>query len=84
MSSAEQFDGLDVIAISECKAHFLRLADQVARTGQPLVVTRHGKPVVRIEPIAEAAPPSLIGSLEQLCSDEELVAPIPVTWNAVA
>ena len=81
MSSAEH---LDSIAISECKAHFLRLADQVARTGRPLLITRHGKPLVRIEPTEEAAPPSLVGSLTQVCTDEELIAPIPVRWHADA
>lgn len=81
MSSAEP---LDTIAISECKAHFLRLAADVARSGRPLVVTRRGRPLVRIEPMEESAPPSLVGSLTQLCSDAELVAPIAVRWNADA
>jgi prevent-host-death family protein len=51
MSSAEH---LDSIAISECKAHFLRLADQVARTGRPLLITHHGKPLVEIRPAQDA------------------------------
>ena len=30
------------------KAECLKLMDQVARTGQPVVITKHGKPVARL------------------------------------
>ena len=33
-------DPAETIAITECKAHFLRLADQVARTGRVTVIAR--------------------------------------------
>jgi prevent-host-death family protein len=39
----------------EFKAKCLRLMDQVAKTGQPLTVTKRGKPVVRIVPVEEEA-----------------------------
>lgn len=68
-------DPLDTIAITECKAHFLRLADEVARTGRALVVTRRGKPLIRIEAAAPPSPQSLRGSVTQRVSDEELMAP---------
>jgi prevent-host-death family protein len=35
------------------KAHCLRLMEKVARTGSPIVVTKRGKPFVRIEPSAD-------------------------------
>lgn len=49
------------IAITEFKAHLLKLAGEVAVTGDEIVVTRHGRPLVKL--IAAQPPDSLIGSL---------------------
>jgi prevent-host-death family protein len=62
------------------KAQCLRLLDDVAETGETIIVTKRGKPVAKIEPIEE--PPSLKGSVIYLVSDEELIAPIDEVWNA--
>ena len=40
----------ETIAISQFKATCLAVLDKVKRTGQPVLVTRHGKPVALIEP----------------------------------
>ena len=40
------------IQASEAKTHFLRILDDVER-GETVVITRHGRTVARIEPIAE-------------------------------
>ncbi|HVI07914.1 MAG TPA: type II toxin-antitoxin system Phd/YefM family antitoxin [Candidatus Binatia bacterium] len=37
-------------AAGEFKAKCLALMDRVAQTGEPLIVTKHGKPVVKIVP----------------------------------
>jgi len=62
------------------KAECLALMDDVAATGQALVVTKRGRPVVRVVPATE--PPSLRGSVRFLASDEELLAPLDVRWHA--
>jgi prevent-host-death family protein len=62
------------------KAQCLRLLDEVAETGETIVVTKRGKPVAKVEPVDE--PPSLKGSVIYLVSDEELIAPIDEVWNA--
>ena len=36
----------------EAKAKLSEICDQVARSGQGVVVTRRGKPLVKIEPVA--------------------------------
>ncbi len=59
------------IAASEFKAKCLALLDEVARTHETLVVTKRGKAVARVVPVEE--PDSLVGTFEQLCSDDELV-----------
>ena len=41
------------VAISELKAHCLRLVDEVARRRRELVVTKRGKPIARVVPLDE-------------------------------
>jgi prevent-host-death family protein len=67
------------IAAARFKAQCLKLLDEVAETGETIVVTKRGKPVARIEPVEE--PPSLKGSVTFLVSDEELMEPILEPWD---
>jgi prevent-host-death family protein len=59
------------ITATQFKAHCLRLLDEVAETGETLVVTKHGRPVARIEPPLN--PDDLRGSVKINMSDEELI-----------
>lgn len=43
------------IAITEFKAHCLALLEDVARTGEPLLVTKRGKALARVVPSVDAA-----------------------------
>jgi len=61
------------------KAQCLRLLDEVAETGETIVVTKRGKPVAKLEPVE--APRSLVGTVTFLVSDEELIAPILEPWD---
>lgn len=49
------------LSATEFKAHCLALMDEVQRTGEELIITKHGKPVARLAPVAENAEPSLLG-----------------------
>ncbi len=62
------------------KAECLALLDDVASTGQSIVVTKRGKPVARVVPFEE--PPSLRGSVTYLVDDDELIAPLGEVWDA--
>jgi prevent-host-death family protein len=74
------------VAVSEFKSHCLSLLDDVARTGEPLLVTKRGKPLARITPsgnVAAARPQdTLRGSVSY---EGDLLAPVlpPEAWNAV-
>ncbi|MGH9116379.1 MAG: type II toxin-antitoxin system Phd/YefM family antitoxin [Acidimicrobiales bacterium] len=59
------------------KAHCLDLLEEVADTGESVIVTRRGRPVARLVPVSD--PASLVGRVEFVVSDEELLAPI---WSA--
>jgi len=68
------------ISASRFKAHCLALLDDVALTGEELVVTKRGRAVARV--VAVEDPPGLEGSVSFHVSDEELVAPLDVAWDA--
>lgn len=68
------------ISASQFKARCLALLDEVAEGGGELVVTKRGRPVARVVPVDEEV--SLLGSVTYNVSDEELVAPIGVEWDA--
>ena len=67
------------IAAGQFKARCLRLLDEVAETGETIIVTKRGKAVAKLQPVEE--PPSLKGSVTYLVSDEELIAPIDELWT---
>jgi prevent-host-death family protein len=69
-----------IMSASQFKARCLAVLDEVASTGNAVIVTKRGKPVARVVP-AEA-PPSLRGSVRILVSEEEFIAPLDLEWDA--
>ncbi len=70
------------IKASEFKAKCLQLMDEVAETGEGIVITKHGRPVTRLEPF-RSRPDSLFGSLAgsvEILGD--IVAPVGDDWEA--
>lgn len=65
------------IAAGEFKSKCLALLDEVARTGETLIVTKRGKPVAKLTPVEP--PPSLIGSI---LYQGDVISPIDVEWEA--
>lgn len=49
------------IQASEFKAKCLALMDEVARTGEPIVITKNGRPVAELQPHRRPRVKSLIG-----------------------
>jgi prevent-host-death family protein len=70
------------VSASQFKAKCLAMLDEVAATGEELVVTKHGRAVARVS--AAAQPQSLRGSVTFNVSDEELIAPLAVAWDAAS
>jgi prevent-host-death family protein len=74
------------IAVSEFKSHCLSLLEDVARTGEPILVTKRGKPFARVTAsgnIAAACPQdTLRGSV---LYEGDIISPVvpPEAWNAV-
>lgn len=68
------------VSASEFKAKCLAMLDDVAATGEEIVITKHGRAVAQLS--AATAPATLRGSVTFNVSDEELVEPLDVEWNA--
>lgn len=65
------------------KAECLKLMDEVARTGQPVVITKHGKPVAQLTPVPADAR-SLFGYMKNtLKITGDIVAATREAWSAV-
>lgn len=67
------------ITATQFKARCLRLLDEVAETGEPIVITKRGRPVARLEP--PVRPADLCGSAKLHLSDEELVHASMGAWD---
>lgn len=71
---------MQTLSASQFKARCLALLDDVALTGEEIVVTKRGRPVARL--VAVDAPQPLAGSVQFHASDDELLAPLDVEWDA--
>ena len=70
-----------VMKASECKAKLLAVLDEVAATGEPVTVTKHGKAVAQIVRVVEK-PKTLFGALKgstKIFAD--LTQPLEVDWD---
>jgi prevent-host-death family protein len=82
MKSGHSEPAMDISA-AEFKAKCLKLLDEVAATGKPLVVTKRGKPVARIVPVERQGPEPLFGFLKgTVVFQGDVVSPIDVSWSA--
>lgn len=65
------------IVAGEFKAKCLALMDEVARTGEEIIITKRGKPIARLEPVSRRGRPSLkdlvlwIGDVESPATDPD-------------
>jgi prevent-host-death family protein len=65
------------------KAECLKLMDEVARTGKPIVITKHGKPVAQLIPMPPEAE-SLFGYMKNtLVIKGDIVSSTEESWSAV-
>jgi prevent-host-death family protein len=69
------------IPAGEFKAKCLALLDRVEQKKERFIVTKRGRPVAQVIPLASTKARSLRGSL---IYEEDLLAPVAVVWNAMA
>jgi prevent-host-death family protein len=70
------------MSAAEFKAKCLQAMDHVAATGEPIVVTKRGRPVAQLGPVVRK-PKTLRGFMKgQIRSGKDVLSPIGVKWNA--
>jgi prevent-host-death family protein len=76
---------MQTIKASEFKAKCLALMDEVALTGEPIRVTKHGKPIVELRPLKAEKPKSPFGWHKGLIKEHgDIMEPIDVDeWDVL-
>jgi prevent-host-death family protein len=71
------------IPAGEFKAKCLKLLDKVAEDRQPLIITKHGKPVAQLVPLPEERQ-DFVGSMKgSVLWMGDVISPIDVEWEAM-
>jgi prevent-host-death family protein len=71
------------ISAARFKAECLKLMDQVEKTRQPIIITKHGRPVAQLAPVP-ADTDSLFGYMKgTMTIDGDVTAPLDVEWSAL-
>jgi prevent-host-death family protein len=71
------------IKASEFKAKCLALIDQVADTGDPIVITKKGKPLVKLVPHRVPKRSPLGVWKDKVIIKGDIISPIEVEWDAL-
>ena len=75
--------GSRTIKASEFKARCLKLMDEVAQSGEEIVITKHGRPVSRLVPYHQP-PERFFGADHDIIRIHgDIVGPLDVEWEAV-
>ncbi len=70
------------VPATEFKTHCLALLEEVRATRQPLLVTRHGKPVVEISPYVHKNAAQVNPLRGSVIFQEDLISPIEEKWDS--
>ena len=72
------------IKASEFKAKCLKIMDEVAATGEPVVITKNGIPITELIP-ARRRPETLFGVLRgSMPLKGDIILPVEAPWDALA
>ncbi len=72
------------ISAAQFKAECLRLMDEVEKTRQPITITKHGRPVAQLTPVASDGE-SMFGYMKgTLSTSGDVMAPLDVEWSALS
>ncbi len=71
---------MKTVTASEFKAKCLKLVDQVAETGETLVITKNGRPTAELGPVKKRA--DTLSGLHKGRIKGDIISPIDVEWEA--
>ena len=71
------------LAVAKFKAECLREIEQVHQTGEPLIITKRGKPIVKIISIPESDQTAHFGCMKDTMTIVgDILSPIDESWDA--
>ncbi len=74
---------MKTIKASEFKARCLQLMDEVSQTGEPLVITKNGKPVSQLLPYRRK-PSTVFGALKgTITVKSDILPPVEEPWEVL-
>ena len=77
--------GARTIKASEFKAKCLKLMDEVAESGEEIVITKNGRPISRLAPYRKKSPGLFFGrDRDNIQILGDIVSPMPPEWYAKA
>ena len=71
------------IKASEFKAKCLKLMDEVAESGEEIIITKNGKPVAKLTPYREVPEFTFGRYRDKIHIHGDIVSPMPPEWFAV-
>jgi len=72
------------VKASEFKAKCLQLMDEVAASGETVIITKHGKPVAKLMQVGVQPPKSIFGALKGMGRiTGDIISPLDVEWDAL-
>lgn len=75
---------MQTIKASEFKTRCLALMDEVARTGEPLLITKKGKPIAELRPLSSVRRKTPFGAHKGLVEIKgDIVSPLDETWEVL-
>ena len=72
--------GVRVVKASEFKAKCLQLMDEVAASGEEIIITKRGRPVSRLAPYREKSKLEFGRNRDNIRSQGDIVEPMPADW----
>ena len=73
------------IAAGQFKTHCLKLMDEVQRSREEIVITKHGKPIAKLIPVAESSPVSVLGFLKDTVQTEgNIISSLDESWEELS
>ncbi|RAU21759.1 type II toxin-antitoxin system prevent-host-death family antitoxin [Paramagnetospirillum kuznetsovii] len=75
---------MHIVKAGEFKAKCLQLMDEVAQTGESVIITKNGVPVARLAPLS-SKPDSLFGIMkDSIHVHGDIMSPTAEAWEVMA
>ena len=74
---------MKTIPAGEFKQGCLRILDEVGTSGEPIVITKRGKPVAKLVPVEDEARREIFGCMRGTITIQgDIISPVEVDWHA--